>query len=84
MPLPKKSSRPIEVNGRQYRWMVRRCLRRSEPGHCLRLTVQDQATEELLQREFPEHTGFNLDNEPVPNTVSPADVKEFILERFPQ
>jgi hypothetical protein len=82
MSLPKRTSRPIEVSGRHYRWMVRLCLRRSEPGHCLRLTVQDQVTEELLQREFPEHVGFDADNEPIPNTVSPGDVKAFILERF--
>lgn len=87
MSLPKRTSRPIEVNDRQYRWMVRRCRNPVGVLPSLRLTVQDQVTNELLQRDFPEHTGTRKDecgfDEPAPTTVSPADVKAFILERFP-
>jgi hypothetical protein len=88
MTLPKKDSRPIEINGRSYRWMVRRCRNKDGVKPSLRLTVQDEHSGELLQRDFPEHVGYRTneygEQEPRPNTVTPVDVKAFIFERFPQ
>lgn len=88
MTLPKKTSRSIEVAGRQYRWMVRRCRNPQGVRPSLRLTVQDEKTDELFQRDFPEHVGHSTneygEKVPRPNTVTPGDVKAFIHERFPQ
>lgn len=84
MALPKKASRPIQVNNRAYRWMVRKVQGADGAGARLRLTVQDEKTLELHQRHFPAYTGkFDPDtNEPMPNSVTTADVREFICTKF--
>lgn len=73
MTLPRKKSRPIEVNGRLYRWMIKSTVDQD----VVRLTVQDQKTGELRQRRIQ---GWRGDSP----TVTPRDVKEFILYRFEQ
>jgi hypothetical protein len=90
MTLPKKASRSIEVNGRQYRWMVRKTKASMGKSPMLRLTVQDEETGELLQRDFPDHhpsvkpeDDHRFFGAPA-NTITPADVTTFIHERFPQ
>ena len=92
MALPKKGSRRIEVNGRYYRWMVRR-TKGTGPGDDqpkLRLTVESEVTGELLQRDFPDYAPgvnpeeYGSDYGAPANTVTPGDVKAFIHERFPQ
>lgn len=85
MALPKKASRKIQVNNRQYLWMVRKVQGANGMGERrLRLTVQDPQTMELHQRHFPAYTGnFDPDtNEPLPNSVTTADVREFIITKF--
>ncbi len=73
MSLPKKDSRPIKVQGRAYRWMVKPTV----DSDRVRLTVQDEVTGELHQRQMQGYDG----DPPAP--VTPAIVKEFIIERFP-
>jgi len=73
MTLPKKSSRGIEVDGRLYRWMVRKAGLDS-----VRLTVEDQETGEMRQRFF--HEGWEGD----PPAVRPGKVRDFILSEFIQ
>lgn len=73
LPRPRK----ITVKGRTYHWMVRKA------GPDVRLTVQDPATKELHQRKFKAKTD-DYGDETIRASVSPADVKEFILYRFPQ
>lgn len=79
MALPKKPSRNIEVNGRTYRWMAKR-VGPVKDG-LARLTVEDPETGEIKQRAF---RGFGLEGMEVhdPPRITPADVKEFIIERF--
>lgn len=72
--LAKKNSRPITVNGRDYRWMVKKTVDRDT----VRLTVQDMATGETHQRSVRGYEGE------APAAVTPATIKEFILYRFPQ
>jgi len=71
--LSKKDSRPITVNERSYRWMVKKTVDRDT----VRLTVQDTTTGETHQRDVRDPEG----GEPPP--VTPSTVKEFILLRFP-
>jgi len=71
--LSKKRSRPITVNGRAYRWMVKSTVDRD----AVRLTVQDVLSGETHQRDVRDWEGFP------PPPVTPAKVKEFILTRFP-
>lgn len=80
MALPKKKSRSITVNGRAYLWMVRAV------GSHLSLTVQDPKTKELHQRRVRANTGEvdDFGDRTILASVTPADVKEFILYRFPQ
>ena len=94
MTLPRKASRSIEVNGRPYRWMVRRtkatmASETNDGQPKLRLTVESEETGELQQRDFPDHhpgvkpeDGDGFFNAPA-NTITPGDVKAFIHERFP-
>jgi len=85
MTLPRKASRSIEVNGRHYRWMVKRCRNEVGVRPSLHLTVQDEETGELHQRDFPTHVGKDpATGEPRPNTITPAEVKALVDERFPQ
>lgn len=74
MSIPKKTSRPIRVEGRRYRWMARRTSEVSK----VRLTVEDQETGELHQTTI---RSWEKGDAPV---VTPARVKEFILYRFPR
>lgn len=73
LPRPRK----ITVKGRTYHWMVRKA------GPDVRLTVQDPATKELHQRTFKAKLD-DYGDATVRASVSPADVKEFILYRFPE
>ncbi len=83
MALPKKGSRSIQVNNRTYRWMVRKVQADGAGDPRLRLTVQDPETMELHQRHFPAYTGkFTPDNDPIANSVTTADVREFICTKF--
>ena len=72
MTIPKKKSRPIQVDHHQYRWMVKR----SEVAgfawmdDTIRLTVENNETGELHQTQQ------------VGGTVTPGDVREFILDKF--
>lgn len=61
----------------------------------LRLTVQDEETGELQQRDFPEYPPLSKAEEanpglidptvePETNAITTGDVKAFIHERFPQ
>lgn len=75
MSLPRP--RRITVDGRTYHWMVRKA------GPDVRLTVQDPATKELHQRKFKVKVD-EYGDETIRASVSPADVKAFILYRFPQ
>jgi hypothetical protein len=75
MSLPKKNSRSITVRDRVYRWMVKPTVDRNR----VRLTVQDETTGELHQRTVSDWD----DGESAP-PVTPATVKEFIIERFPE
>jgi len=81
MALPKKASRSIEVGGRQYRWMVRRCRNPVGQLPSTRLTVE---TEEgvVHQRDFSLKYAKDDygDDVEVTTPISPADVKEFIHE----
>jgi hypothetical protein len=79
MTLPKKASRDIEVNGKTYRWMAKR-VGEKQYG-TTRLTVENLETGEIQQRLF---RGFGLRGveEYDPPRITPADVKQFILERF--
>lgn len=76
MTIPKKSSRPITVNGRLYRWMVKPTVDKTRVG----LTVQDTVTSELQQGELTSWSGEHAET-PV---VTPGDVKGFIMRRFVQ
>ena len=79
MTLPKKASRPIEVEGKTYRWMVRRTG--PVKDGTARLTVEDPETGEVRQRVF---RGWGVPGEECfePPRVTPHDVKQFIYERF--
>lgn len=72
--LSSRHSRPIKVNGRDYRWMVKSTVDRDT----VRLTVQDVTTGETHQRDV---RAYEDDETPPP--VTPGTVKEFILTRFP-
>jgi hypothetical protein len=71
--LPKKTSRPITINGREYRWMVKTTVDKDT----VRLTVQDVKTGETHQRDVRDREGLS------PPPVTSATVKEFILVKFP-
>lgn len=73
MALPKKASRPIEVNGRQYRWMVKRVTKSEKDW--VRVTIEDQETGEIVQSR---RHGWEGDAP----MITPRDVKEIILARF--
>jgi hypothetical protein len=79
MTLPKKASRDIEVNGKTYRWMVKRVGPVKEGT--ARLTVEDPATGEVKQRMF-RGSGWEGMEVHDPPRVTPGEVKGFILERF--
>ena len=75
MTLPRKASRDIEIDGKIYRWMVKRIGERKDGT--ARLTVENPDTGEIKQQMFrgmEEHD---------PPRITPIDVKEFIYERFP-
>ncbi len=78
MAIPKKNSRSITVGGRNYRWLVK-----SLENERVRLTVQDEVSGELHQRTFTFDEDVIRGCPDVPR-VTPANVKEFILYRFPQ
>lgn len=71
MTLPKKASRDIEVNGRRYRWMVRKV----GAGPSVRLTVEDPGTGEVRQKDFHERWEITP-------AVRPGKVRDFILNAF--
>lgn len=73
MTLPKKASRAIEVNGKTFRWMVKKV---DDDGQA-RLTVEDSETGEIRQRMY---RGWAMGDGP--EAVTPGDVKQFIIERF--
>lgn len=79
MTLPKKASRNIEVEGKTYRWMVKRVGEKKDGT--ARLTVEDPETGEVKQRVF---RGFGLRGVEAhdPPRITPGDVKQFIHERF--
>lgn len=72
MTLPKKPSRPIEVNGRHYRWMVKP---EKHLEGWVRVTIEDQETKKVYQTR---RRGFMDANA----RVTPGDVKEIILNHF--
>lgn len=77
--IPRSKSRPIEVDGKHYRWMVRRCPGASGVQPAIRLTVEDGVTGDIFQKDFPER--FKLDDygDKVPdNRVTPACVRDFV------
>lgn len=75
MAISRKDSRPIKVNGRAYRWMVKRVTRSERDA--VRITVEDQETGELVQSV---RRGWEGD---APR-ITPGVVKEIVLARFPQ
>lgn len=79
MTLPKKPSRDIEVEGKTFRWMVKRVGPRT--NGTVRLTVENPDTGEVKQRLF---RGYGIPGEEAfePPSVGPADVKQFIYEGF--
>lgn len=72
MTMPGKKSRSVEVRGKQYRWMVKRTSGVGLPP-TIRLTVEDQSTMDIFQKDFPPTD----DGEGTPS-VTPSDVREFI------
>ena len=79
MTLPKKASRAIEVDGKTFRWMVKRVGEKKEGT--ARLTVENPETGEIKQRMF-RGLGVRGVEAHDPPRVTPAEVKEFIIERF--
>ncbi len=78
MTMPKKA-RKIRVNDKTYLWMVR------VKGDRLSLTVQDPKTKELHQKKLDAYSP-ELDDygdKTLRQSVTPAQVVEFILTRFP-
>jgi len=73
MTIPKKGSRSIEVNGRQYRWMV--SAYGPDDDIWVKVTVEDQESGEIKQTK---RKGFMGDHP----AVKPEAVKEFILSAF--
>jgi len=73
MTIPRKKSRPIEVNGRQYRWMVK--PKKPKEKGWVRVTIEDQETGEIQQVD---RRGFMS----ALTRVSPMDVREIILTQF--
>lgn len=82
MAIPTKSSRPISVNNQNYRWMVRRCPGPVGKRPSMRLTVEKSETGEIQQKDFDIPKKLDESLEEYSSTITPADVKEFILYRF--
>jgi len=80
MTIPRKKSRPIEVDGMKYRWMVRRAPGAVGVKPAIRLTVEDQKTMDIFQKNFDENraTDDYGDEAGLRNAVTPDDVREFI------
>jgi hypothetical protein len=80
MTMSRKNSRPIEVDGRHYRWMVKRCRGPVGTKPTVRLTVEDRTTGDYFQKDFPEI--YKLDDcgdvVGLDNRVTSGDVREFI------
>ena len=74
--MPKKKSRPIEVNGRNYRFTVKAF----GPDHDIwaEATIQDVVTGETKKgrRRSPGGEGHPM--------MKPSDVREIILAKFPE
>ena len=79
MTLPKKVSRDIEVNGKTYRWMVKRVGEKLDGT--ARLTVENSETGEIKQRMFRGMGLRGMEAHDSPR-IGPGEVKEFIHERF--
>lgn len=90
MTMPKKGSREITVDGKKYRWMVRKnmgvCPRR---GPYLCLTVEDPETKSYFQKDFSippwqSQLGGSFQAKPgeVYKSIEPKDVEEFIRKVF--
>jgi hypothetical protein len=84
MTMPKKSSRRITVDGKVYRWMVRKNMGPPDTEPCLRLTVEDPETKAIFQKSFPLppwQAQYDREFRAAPvvyKSVEPKDVEVFI------
>lgn len=69
--MPKKASKPIEVDGHPYRWMVRKATSAQRGPH-YRLTIEDSETKDIFQKDI----SYDLDAPPP--TITPALVRDVI------
>ena len=76
--LPHKSSRPIQINGRSYRWMV------TNRQTFLRLTVRDELTGEIKQHEYAKSRDIDDYGDTIYGieALTPREVREFIISSF--